>query len=220
LLKHPAMERLSGFANGVAACWGPRLIKFYRKYGRGVQAKHPYLRKNFRHSAWAAITINYGPRTITLPHRDFSNVPWGWCPITALGRFNPRRGGHLILWELRLVIEFPPGSTIIVPSSVLTHSNVAIGRHERRFSITQYTAGGLIQWLDQGCRKKDVFWASLSRKERCREEARAKTRYREGLALYSTLDELRRLAMGDARGNTDADDSDLSELTPLEDEGE
>ncbi|TRM64738.1 hypothetical protein BD626DRAFT_399710, partial [Schizophyllum amplum] len=214
LLTHPAMMRVSGFVHGVASCWGPRLMRFYRKYGRRLRARHPHLKRNFRHSAWAAITINHGPRTITLPHRDFSNVPWGWCPITALGRFDYRRGGHLILWDLRLVIQFPPGSTIIIPSSVLTHSNVAIGRHEKRFSITQYTAGGLIRWVDQGFRKKEDYIAALSPSQRAAQAAEAKTRYCDGLALYSTLDELRKLAVG-----TEAVyDTDLSDLTPLEDE--
>ncbi|KAJ7624191.1 hypothetical protein B0H17DRAFT_1151319 [Mycena rosella] len=51
---------------------------------------------------------------------------WGWCSITALGDFDPNKGGHLILWDLRLAIRFPPGSTILIPSALLHHSNVAI----------------------------------------------------------------------------------------------
>ncbi|KAL1740808.1 hypothetical protein HDZ31DRAFT_67560 [Schizophyllum fasciatum] len=217
LLEHPGMKRLAGFSTGVASGWGPRLVKFYRKYGKAVRSKYPHLKRNFRHGVWAALTINYGPRTVTLPHRDFANVPWGWCPITALGNFNPRRGGHLIIWELKLVIEFPAGATIIIPSSVLTHSNVAVGRGERRYSVTQYTAGGLIRWVDQGFQTKEAFLSQLSKQERAREAEKAAGRYREGLAMFSTLAELRALAAGD--GSPD-DTSDLSDLTDLEDEDE
>ncbi|KAI4517041.1 hypothetical protein K525DRAFT_211793, partial [Schizophyllum commune Loenen D] len=228
LLKHPGMKRLAGFSTGVASGWGPKLVKFYRKYGKAVRSRYPHLKRNFRHGVWAALTINYGPRTVTLPHRDFANIPWGWCPITALGRYNPRRGGHLIIWELKLVIEFPPGATIIIPSSVLTHSNVAVGRNERRFSVTQYTAGGLIRWVDQGYQSKEAFMAKLGTQERLQQAAKATKRYREGLAMYSTLSELRALAARDGAANdsselsdlTDLEDSDSSDLTELEDEGD
>jgi len=57
---------------------------------------------------------------------DFGNLPYGWCAITSLGPFDPKRGGHLVLWDLQLVIEFPPGSTILIPSAVLQHSNIPI----------------------------------------------------------------------------------------------
>ncbi|KAJ7170365.1 hypothetical protein C8R43DRAFT_944883 [Mycena crocata] len=81
--------------------------------------------------------------TITAPHLDFANLAWGWCAITALGIFDPDLGGHLILWDLRLVIRFPPGSTVLLPSALIRPSNVAIRHHESRCSFTQYTAGGI-----------------------------------------------------------------------------
>ncbi|KAJ7620521.1 hypothetical protein DFH06DRAFT_1010638, partial [Mycena polygramma] len=39
--------------------------------------------------------------------------------------FDPNLGGHLILWDLNLVIRFPPGSSIFIPSALLRHSNVS-----------------------------------------------------------------------------------------------
>ncbi|KAJ7828584.1 hypothetical protein B0H14DRAFT_2263384, partial [Mycena olivaceomarginata] len=87
-------------------------------------------------SPFAAVTFNFGPATITFPHTDALNLTWGWCAITALGAFDPRRGGHLVLWDLCLVIQFPPGSTILIPSAILWHSNVGIASEERRYSFT------------------------------------------------------------------------------------
>ncbi|KAJ7687980.1 hypothetical protein B0H14DRAFT_2653532 [Mycena olivaceomarginata] len=55
-------------------------------------------------SVFAACTFNFGPHTITVPHLDFGNLSWGWCAITALGHFNPDLGGHLVLWDLKLII--------------------------------------------------------------------------------------------------------------------
>jgi hypothetical protein len=86
---------------------------------------NPNLTRNFSAtvSVFATATFNFGPQTVTFPHLDFVNLPWGWCTITALGDFDPNKGGHLILWDLKLIICFPPGSTILIPSALIRHSN-------------------------------------------------------------------------------------------------
>jgi hypothetical protein len=105
------------------------------------------LRRNFPGSIFAACNFNFGPRAVCASHIDFANLAWGWCTIMALGDFDPDRGGHLILWDLRLVIRFPPGSTILIPSALIRHSNVPIQDHEYRASFVQYTASGLFRWV-------------------------------------------------------------------------
>ncbi|KAI5824957.1 hypothetical protein K523DRAFT_314262 [Schizophyllum commune Tattone D] len=218
ILEHPAMPRISGYQNGVAQGWAPKLHTYLRHNRRVLRTQKPSLRHNYRASVWAATTVNYGPQTVCLPHKDFANLPWGWCPITALGNYDYKRGGHLVLWELRLVIEFPPGSTIVIPSGILTHSNVPVGPDETRYSITQYTAGALIRWIDQGFQTKEAFLATLSPEQRAEEVAKASMRYRKGLAMYSTLTELRSRSDGTDSDSdlTELEDSD-SDLTDLED---
>ncbi len=98
---------------------------------------------NWANSIFSCATFNFGPRTLCFRHTDSGNLPFGWCTITALGWFDPKRGGHLVLWDLKLIIDFPPGSTILIPSAILLHSNTAIAPGERRYSFTQYTSGGL-----------------------------------------------------------------------------
>lgn len=65
-------------------------------------------------SVFACNTINSGLTTQSFPHTNNNNLVWGWCAVTAFGNYNPTLGGHLILWELILVIEFPPGATILI----------------------------------------------------------------------------------------------------------
>jgi len=84
-----------------------------------------------------------GPRTVCEPHVDFANLPFGYCAITALGQYDFTKGGHLVLWECKLIIEFPPGATILIPLAIVKHSNISIGEKERRYSFTRYAAGGL-----------------------------------------------------------------------------
>jgi hypothetical protein len=79
----------------------------------------------FADSVFSACTFNLG-NVWTLPHRDFFNWSFGWCFITALGRFDHRKGGQLVLYDLKLVIDFPHGATAAIPSAVCTHGNIPV----------------------------------------------------------------------------------------------
>ncbi|KAK0225736.1 hypothetical protein IW262DRAFT_1446677 [Armillaria fumosa] len=153
LINHIAFILLAGFASGVFAAWAQSL--FY----------NDNLILNFANSIFSACTFNFRLKTITIKHTDSGNLPFSWCAITALGQFNPKKGGHLILWDLKLVIEFPPGSTILIPSAVLQHSNTTIGHGETRYSFMQYTAGGLFRWVDDGFQLSEDYWCQLNSTE-------------------------------------------------------
>ena len=121
------------------------------------------------------------------------NLPFGWCAITALGPFDPTHGGHLVLWDLKIVIEFPPGSTILIPSATLRHSNMAIQPGEKRFSITQYTAGGLFRWVDHGFQPSEDYISGLDGEQLVEEGLKSAGRWAEGINLFSTLTSLQQL---------------------------
>ena len=127
----------------------------YLRYLEALLEKMPELRRIFHGSAFPTAAFNFGPNVWTYKHRDVMNCPFGWCAIQALGRFDPTKGGHLILWELGLVIEFPPGSLILIPSAMLTHSNTPVAEGDIRASFTQYCPGGLFRFVDYGFRKEE-----------------------------------------------------------------
>ncbi|KAI9429731.1 hypothetical protein H4582DRAFT_1826172, partial [Lactarius indigo] len=78
------------------------------------------------------------------------NLPNGLCAVVSMGDYNHKLGGHLVLHELKLIMEFPPGYVIFLPSASITHSNIGISDNEWRSSITYYTAGGLFRWNAYG----------------------------------------------------------------------
>jgi hypothetical protein len=176
------------------ATWAPNLYNYYVDHLRPLYAKYPNLKRNFLCSIFACATFNFGPWTCTYPHTDPGNLPFGWCAITALGNFDPTLGGHLVLWDLKLVIEFPPGSTILIPSASLRHSNVSIRDGETRYSFTQYTAGGLFRWVDHGFQSASAYSAGRTKaqlkKHECQEEHKGAERWRMGVNLFSTLSSL------------------------------
>ena len=123
-----------------------------------------------------------------------SNLPYGWCAVTTLGPFDPNQGGHLVLWDLQLVIEFLPGSTILLPSAVIQHSNIAIRKDEECYLFTQYTAGSLFHWVDYGFQKEDEYYSKLSEKVAVEEEEALRSRWEMGLGPFPMLDELKSLS--------------------------
>ena len=141
----------------------------------------------FDNSPFAAFTVNFGPATVCLPHRDTKNLAFGWCAICALGNFDYKKGGHLVLWDCKLVIEFPPGAVIFIPSAVCCHFNTVIQEGEDRFSFTTYSAGGLFRWVEHGFQLEGPY----SQTEQSVKDARKnKTRWTRGLNLFSTFEEL------------------------------
>lgn len=125
------------------------------------------------------------------PHRDTQNCPFSWCGITALGRFDHVKGGHLILWELKLIIEFPHGYTILIPSATITHSNSAVADGEIRMSITQYCAGSVLRYADNLlCTDKDLRQKNKALYDQ--NQADKKERWILSLGLLSSIDELRK----------------------------
>jgi hypothetical protein len=167
--------------------FSPRLFAYYTTELDKLYASDPNLRRNFGKGAWPAATFNFGPFTITFSHTDPGNLAWGWCSICALGPFNHLLGGQLILWDLGLVIDFPPGSTILVPSSLIRHSNTAIQDGETRYSFTQYAAGGLFRWVYNGCRSDKDFLAKASKVQKVQRDADRARRWEDGLAMFSKL---------------------------------
>jgi hypothetical protein len=194
LLSHPSLVRTSKFVNGAFATWFPKLYRYYHGTLGALYEQDEGLERIFLDSVWAAVSFNFGPGTWCYRHTDWGNLAFGVCVITSVGRFESTRGGHLILWEYGLVIEFPPGTSIIIPSAVISHSNLPIQPHETRYSVTQYAAGGLFRWVEHGFQKEGSYAMGLSATERAAEEARRLAHKDFGLSLFSMMDELRAMS--------------------------
>ncbi|KAJ7025957.1 hypothetical protein C8F04DRAFT_967087 [Mycena alexandri] len=187
-------ERLAGWTNILFMAFAPDLHQYYGNTINDLfkwdanQQRARHLKRNFRAalSVFTTATFNFGPITVTFPHIDFGNLAWGWCVITALGWFNPDLGGHLILWDLKLIIRFPPGSSILIPSAILRHSNVKIQPGERRYSFTQFTLAGIFRWVYNGFRTdRDINTsASTTPQQRARRQADRAARWQEGVKMY------------------------------------
>ncbi|KAF9524445.1 hypothetical protein CPB83DRAFT_773766, partial [Crepidotus variabilis] len=188
----PCIRRIAGFQDACFALYAPKLYVQYRTLLLKLYDREPGLRPNFPNiSIYPAFTLNLGPNTVTLDHTDKGNVAYGWCAITALGEYNPDLGGHLILFDLGLVIRFPPGSTALIPSGTFRHGNTPIaGDKSYRMSMTQYCAGGLFRWVKYGFRTAKALIEDEGKSSKAAIDGTISNRVAEALGLFSMFDEL------------------------------
>ncbi|KAJ7790243.1 hypothetical protein B0H14DRAFT_3501918, partial [Mycena olivaceomarginata] len=131
LLANEDITRMENFASctSSSALWAPRLHRHYVDNNAQLSIAFPNLQR-------------------PSPSPDVCNLPFGWCAVQSMGRFDPTLGGHLILWDLKMVIEFPAGALILLPSATIAHSNVPVQDGDERISFTQFSLGGLFRYVD------------------------------------------------------------------------
>ncbi|KIK66717.1 hypothetical protein GYMLUDRAFT_238953 [Collybiopsis luxurians FD-317 M1] len=126
---------------------------------------NPHLKQNFPDVCFAACHLNLDFAVSEL-HNDLLNVFFTMCVVWCCGPFNHKMGGHLILWELGIVIKFPSGCGFIFPSAAISHTNIPIGSDECRHSIAFFTAAGNLHFYHNGFMTDKEFKARASEKQR------------------------------------------------------
>lgn len=111
---------------------------------------------------FASLCLNTGGRVATAEHRDHLNLLPGLCGIFPSGKFNSRRGGHLVLVEAKIVVELAEGDVFLFPSAIFTHYNIPLQPGDCRNSLACWSGGSLFLWAKLGGRPK----TELSAKER------------------------------------------------------
>lgn len=165
------------------ATWAPDLHDYYSKTIDALHSGDSKLKHIFSSSVFSAATYNMGPQTVCYQHTDPGNLAFGVCSVMPLGNFDHTKGSHLILWDLHLVIKFPAGSTILLPSAIMLHSNVKVACHEQCYSFAQYTAGTLFRWVENNSMTRATYLSSLSEKELEDDQVRNTARWEYGLSL-------------------------------------
>ncbi|KAJ7688273.1 hypothetical protein B0H17DRAFT_1135728 [Mycena rosella] len=109
--------------------------------------------------------------------------------LQSAGEFDATRSRHLVLWDLKLAVELPHGALILLLSATIAHLNVPVRTKETRISFTQFTAGGLIHYVDNGfCTE-----GQLAQEDEAKFARMAEAKgvcWEMGLGLLSTIDEL------------------------------
>ncbi|KAK1223601.1 hypothetical protein PQX77_013530 [Marasmius sp. AFHP31] len=162
-----SMQQLARYMDHLMLCYFPRLHTLYANILHQLQVDNTELEVNFERCCFAAFNVNFGS-AVTLRHTDYLNLLFGQCAVFPVGDYDYKKGGHLVLWDLKLAIQFPPGSVILLPSALLEHCNTSIGALETRTSVTFYSASGLFRWVTNGYMSDKEFAARSNQQTRSR----------------------------------------------------
>jgi hypothetical protein len=141
------------------------------------------------YSIFSAATFLLGNKALK-PLED--DLAWGWSAFTTLGTYNADTGGHIILWDLNLLVRFPPGATILIPRALVRYSFVRIAAHETRYCLIQFTPAPIFKFCGNGGRSDLEFARNATRAEHEEREA-DRTSYADGevpLQMLTTVAEL------------------------------
>ncbi|KAJ6463597.1 hypothetical protein C8R47DRAFT_992566 [Mycena vitilis] len=190
LLRRKSIRRVLGFQSTGLAMYAPKLYGYLCDNLRLLFAHHSELSHNTSNTILPAASFNCGD-AVTFEHCDLLNLAHGLCPITSAGDYDHRKGGHLYLKQLKLILEFPSGATISIPSGCVDHGNTPIQPGETRFSITQFAAGGLFRWVAYGFQTaKSLLSQQGGGAIRDSFDGVPGSRWRWALGLFSKVDEL------------------------------
>jgi hypothetical protein len=147
---------------------GERLVKMTRPLWQEVsrymrllcpgqynQLARPELPEGTRRLAgvWAGFGVNAGSEAVpvqTEPHRDYKSIFFGKSCLYPFGKF---KGGNVIIWELRAVLELEAGDAFIFEDHLLTHSNEEVTGE--RHSLVAFTHQSVLDWDNARCNRKD-----------------------------------------------------------------
>ncbi|KAJ7271700.1 hypothetical protein C8J57DRAFT_1507617 [Mycena rebaudengoi] len=88
-------------------------------------------------SGFTTAEYHFGADGTPVYHHE-RDLFYGWRCLTALGNYDSRFGGDLILWDHRLVVTFPPGSSFLFPGAMTCYSFSQVGWHENQYLMSQY----------------------------------------------------------------------------------
>ncbi|KAJ7753027.1 hypothetical protein B0H14DRAFT_2635668 [Mycena olivaceomarginata] len=123
--KNRAIKRITGFQSSGLARYLPKLYRYQATTMKGLCRNQPELEHPFDNSVFPTVTLNLGPNVVTPVHVDMLNNPFGMCAITSNSNFDSTKGGHIYMELLKIVCEFPSGSTILLLSGTCGHGEYA-----------------------------------------------------------------------------------------------
>ncbi|KAJ7180031.1 hypothetical protein C8R43DRAFT_1117376 [Mycena crocata] len=174
LLGTMAMKRLLGFGSGLLAAYCTAAFEALKNQKERFLEHDPRALYPTDSSVYSAVSLELGgPHCRGIPQGDpeRSEVA-SWSILTALGKYSALHGGHIIFWDLGLVVCFPVGASILIPSALVRYSFVKVRDHEKRYSILQYAGAGIGRWFQNGKRTDVEFAVNATAEEHAAREQR------------------------------------------------
>ncbi|KAK7002262.1 hypothetical protein R3P38DRAFT_3215414 [Favolaschia claudopus] len=173
LLSTVPMKRLVSFGNGLVETYCKKSARLLKAQKNALLEVDPDAYYPCDTSDFSVITFELGGPHRRTDHRGMPRTyePGSWTVLTALGQYDPSKGGMIILWDLGWVITFAPGDTILLPAGVIRYSFVAVRPGETRYSMIQSAGNGDrddITFAESATEAEHVDRERLRREMHCR----------------------------------------------------
>ena len=164
--------------------------KAYRTYADKLHAlfeQSPDLKRYVSKSVFPTASFEFSNGRQCRVHHCHPNGSVGWCTLFAGGEYDPSTGGHLYLPQVQLLIEFPPGTSILIPSTIV-YGILPVASSQTRYTFSQYIPVDIIRYIDNGFRTRHTGLKADALK---RDGGPPRdNRSSEELGLFSCLDSL------------------------------
>ncbi|KAJ6452139.1 hypothetical protein C8R47DRAFT_1061700 [Mycena vitilis] len=146
----------------------------------------------FEGSAFTTAQFNLG-NGMSLLGRNTYDEFGSLRAITVLGEYDPMESSWFLYWHEeecdRFALYCPPGTTLLVPGSIVRWAFSAIKQGETRYLFQQYFNAALGRWVEQGFRSDADFEEEASEEEWMELFHERRVRVITKTALLSRLDE-------------------------------
>ncbi|KAJ7796345.1 hypothetical protein B0H14DRAFT_2390770, partial [Mycena olivaceomarginata] len=121
---------------------------------------------------------------------DFGSL----CAVTVLGNYDPAVSSWFLYWPEeegdRFALCCPPGTTLLIPASIVRYTFSEIRQGETRYLFQQYFSTALSRWVEHGGKSDADFEAGLSAEDRAARHLARFDRVQSRLGLLSRVGEL------------------------------
>ncbi|KAJ7922178.1 hypothetical protein B0H13DRAFT_1603935, partial [Mycena leptocephala] len=187
ILQNQGVQEIAAFHNTILQSFAPKIYAYTENTTDLIYKFDENLRREFD-GVFPAAEFDLGELG-SAPRLQDRDVLHGWRALTALGMYNSRYGGDIILWDDGFVIRFPPGATILFPAALMRYSFVEVQAGEKQYTLSQYSPAGLYRYITNGYVNDSTF-ERMADKRAMETMHRARGRRLEaGVNMYSRLDE-------------------------------
>ncbi|KAJ7437062.1 hypothetical protein B0H11DRAFT_2255625 [Mycena galericulata] len=189
----PAIQEITSFQNAALKQAAPRLWRDARRVIDAVVNNDQTLNLPMRlanegphqPSAFSELEYRFSVAA-SVPRTERGDHPPAFRAITSVGQY-PYHEGKLILWQHRIVLDFPPGSTFIFPAGVVGYSFTEVEKPGWQMIVTQSCSAGLHGFVANGFDDRYVREPRFPTRQAA--VADRVKRAREAVALYPTVSE-------------------------------
>ncbi|KAJ7843686.1 hypothetical protein B0H13DRAFT_1648320, partial [Mycena leptocephala] len=187
ILQNHGVQEIAAFHNTILQSFAPKIYAYTENSTDLIYKFDEDLRRELP-GVFPAAEFDLGELG-SAPRLQDKDVLHGWRALTALGTYDSRYGGDIILWDDGFVLRFPPGATFLFPAALMRYSFVEVQPGEKQYTFSQYSPAGLHCYITNGYVSDSTFERTADKRAMESMHRARGRRLEAGVNMYSRLDE-------------------------------